>query len=228
MDLTAALSGTSVSLIFSARAAAVSTKKEILPLSLSPEIWKQHCASKAMTVIPPLVCSAPHLLYPPPRNSRGRLLPREDSCRVGGFHYTCSSGNNYHIVLNFIALGCSLHTRANASASCFLGFLWFCPQQPAHFFCSFCQRDSHNDCKSKNFLLNMNFSWSLFTVLSLFLSHLEVFVLGCASHYIMAHVFIFESVFVWVTLGLRDSWKQISLRLHLAWLTFECGALKKL
>lgn len=115
--LSAALSGTSASLIFPAGVAAVSSKKEILPLSLSPEIWKQHCASKAMTVIPPVVCSAPHLLYQPLGNSRGRLLPWEGSCRVGGFHYTCSSGNNYHIVLNFITLGCSLHTRTNASAS---------------------------------------------------------------------------------------------------------------
>lgn len=130
IDLTAALSGASVSLIFLARVAADSTKKEILPLSLSPEIWTQHCASKAMTVIPPrLFCSSPS--SPASRNSRGRLLPREDSCRVGGFHHTCSGGNNYHIVLNFIALGCSLQTGTNASASCFLGFLWFRPQQPA-------------------------------------------------------------------------------------------------
>lgn len=51
--LTAALSGTSASPIFPAGVAAVSTRKEILPLSLPPEIRKQHCASKALTVIPP-------------------------------------------------------------------------------------------------------------------------------------------------------------------------------
>lgn len=132
IDLTAALRGTSAPLIFPAGVAAVSTQKGILPLSLSPEIWKQHCASKAVTVIP-LVCSAPHLLEQPLGDSQGRLLPREDSCRVGGLHYTCSSGNNYHIVLNFIALGCSLHTRANAPASLTLVFRWLRPQQPAHF-----------------------------------------------------------------------------------------------
>lgn len=106
-------SGEPASLIFPARVAALLPKKEILPLSLSPEIWKQHCASKAMAVISP--SSALLLTFFTSRgNSRGRLLPREDSCRVGGFHYTCSRGNRFHIVLNFIALGCNRHPHTNA------------------------------------------------------------------------------------------------------------------
>lgn len=112
-------------------------------------------------------------------------------------------------------------------ASCTFFLLCLRPQQPAHVLKAlFCQLDSRNGCKSKNFLLNLIFD-SLFIVLSPFLSHLGV----ClrmplttqwpTSSY--SSPSLCESLSVWEARG-----NQISLGLRLAWAeTLQWSALKK-